>query len=143
MIFTLVFFLIILSFLAAFIGYNISNECSIWLLKNFTDVPVSVLVLISFGAGIVVSILVIIAAKLKKSASKENEISDSKETKNKFNNPKKAEKNQKNNKPADTEKNETKNKVSPIFKDKFSFKKDIFNKNKENTNSETGKTENE
>ena len=67
MIVTLILFLVLVVFLAFFIGFNLSNVCTFWFFKTYENLPVAVLVLISFAAGIVLSILVYMIAKLKKS----------------------------------------------------------------------------
>lgn len=69
MIATLIIFLLLIIFFAFFIGKNLSNVCTFWLFKTYTDLPVAVLVLIAFGAGIVFSILFALIAKFKKSVS--------------------------------------------------------------------------
>lgn len=69
MIATLIIFLLLIIFFAFFIGKNLSNVCTFWLFKTYTDLPVAVLVLIAFGAGIVFSILCVMIAKFKKSIS--------------------------------------------------------------------------
>ena len=65
MIFSLIVFLLLVVFLAFFVGKNLTNVCTIWFFKTYTDLPVAVLVLIAFGAGIVFSILSIMIFKLK------------------------------------------------------------------------------
>ena len=53
---------------------NLSNICqSFWFFKTYTNIPVAVLVLIAFAAGIVVSILFFLVAKLKASAKEDRE----------------------------------------------------------------------
>jgi len=78
MIFTLVVLLLLIVFLAFFVGKNLSNVCTFWIFKTFTNLPVAILALICFGSGIVVSILVYLIAKLKKAAS-EDRIENAKE----------------------------------------------------------------
>ena len=81
MIFTLVILLSIIVFLAFFVGKNLTNTCTLWLFKTYSDLPVSTLVFISFAAGIVISILCIIIYKLKQSeppAKKDNQKQKSK-----------------------------------------------------------------
>lgn len=51
--------------MAFFIGLNLSNVCSFWFFKTFTDLPVAVLALIAFGAGIIFALLFIFVAKMK------------------------------------------------------------------------------
>lgn len=69
MIATLIIFLLLIIFFAFFIGKNLSNVCTFWLFKTYTDLPVAVLVLIAFGAGIVFSLLLMMLSKFKKSLS--------------------------------------------------------------------------
>ncbi|MCR4743031.1 MAG: hypothetical protein K5866_09210 [Treponema sp.] len=72
MIFTLIVLLLVIVFFAFFIGMNLSNICqSFWFFKTYTNIPVAVLVLIAFAAGIVISILVFLVAKLKSSAKED------------------------------------------------------------------------
>lgn len=76
MVFALILILLIVVFIALFVGFNLSNVCTLWFFKSFENLPVSVLVFTAFAAGIIVSILVFTAAKIKrskKSADKENE----------------------------------------------------------------------
>ena len=64
-----VMFLIVL-FLCIFFGMNAHNSCqAFWFFKSYTDVPASVLVLIAFACGIVVSLLLVIFMKFKSSSS--------------------------------------------------------------------------
>ncbi len=72
MVFTLIILLLIIIFMAFFIGLNIGEVCNIWFFKHFENLPVSVLVLVSFAAGIVVSLVFFMIFKLKK-ASMQNE----------------------------------------------------------------------
>jgi len=65
MIFALILFLAFVVFLAFFVGLNIGNVCTFWFFKTYTDVPAAVLVLIAFGAGIIVAILFMLIAKLR------------------------------------------------------------------------------
>lgn len=51
--------------MAFFIGKNLSNVCTLWLFKTYTQLPVAVLVLIAFGAGIVFSLLLLMISKFK------------------------------------------------------------------------------
>jgi len=67
MIFLLVLFLLVVVFLAFFIGMNLTNLCTLWLFKTYTEVPVAILVLISFGAGIVFSLLLLLISKFRSS----------------------------------------------------------------------------
>ena len=65
MIVTLILILLLVIFMAFFIGLNLSNVCTFWFFKTYTDLPVSVLALISFGAGIIFALLFILVAKMK------------------------------------------------------------------------------
>lgn len=67
MVIALIFFLLIIIFLALFVGFNLSNVCTLWLFKVFENLPVAVLVLISFAAGIVCSLLCLSITKIKRS----------------------------------------------------------------------------
>lgn len=73
MIVTLVILLILIVFLAFFIGMNLQNVCTFWIFKTFTDLPVAVLALIAFAAGIMASILIYCVAKLRKAAHEDRE----------------------------------------------------------------------
>lgn len=73
MIITLIVFLILVVFMAFFIGLNVEHSCSLWLFKSFESLPVSVLVLLSFAAGIVFSLLLLMIYKLRKSST-QNEV---------------------------------------------------------------------
>jgi len=67
MIALLILFLLVVVFLAFFIGMNLSNLCTLWIFKTYTEVPVAILVLIAFGAGIVFSLLLMLISKLRAS----------------------------------------------------------------------------
>lgn len=69
MVATLIILLVIVIFLAFFVGKNLGNLCTFWLFKTFENLPVAVLVLIAFGAGIVCSILFVIAAKIRSAST--------------------------------------------------------------------------
>lgn len=69
MVFTLILILAAIVFLAFFVGKNLTNTCTFWLFKTFEKLPVSMLVLIAFGAGIVFSILVVLIYKLRQPVS--------------------------------------------------------------------------
>ena len=69
MIVTLILILLIIVFMAFFIGMNLSNVCTFWFFKTYTDLPVAVLTLIAFGAGIIFALLFILVAKMKAPAS--------------------------------------------------------------------------
>ncbi len=65
MVVTLILILLIVIFMAFFIGMNLSNVCTFWFFKTYTDLPVAVLALIAFGAGIIFALLFILVAKMK------------------------------------------------------------------------------
>lgn len=65
MVVTLILILLIVIFMAFFIGLNLSNVCTFWFFKTFTDLPVAVLALIAFSAGIIFALLFILVAKMK------------------------------------------------------------------------------
>ena len=65
MVVTLILILLIVIFMAFFIGLNLSNVCTFWFFKTYTDLPVAVLALIAFGAGIIFALLFILVAKMK------------------------------------------------------------------------------
>ena len=69
MIVTLILILLLVVFMAFFIGLNLSNVCSFWFFKTYTDLPVAVLALIAFGAGIIFALLFILVAKMKAPAT--------------------------------------------------------------------------
>lgn len=48
----MIFFVLILIFASVFIGLNIDNTCTIWLIKEFTEVPVFLVVFIALGVGV-------------------------------------------------------------------------------------------
>ena len=69
MIVTLILILLLVIFMAFFIGMNLTNVCTFWFFKTFTNLPVAVLALIAFGAGIIFTLLFILVAKMKAPAS--------------------------------------------------------------------------
>lgn len=77
MIAALIVILLIILFLAFFVGKNLTNVCTLWLFKTYTDLSVTVIVFIAFAAGIVFSLLCYLVAKLIR-ASHENEVADAK-----------------------------------------------------------------
>lgn len=92
MIFLLILIIAVFIFLAFFVGMNITNVCTLWLFKTFTDMSITVIVFISFAAGIIFSLLCILIGKVMK-ASHESDLAEAKETAQK--NKKKQEKIQK------------------------------------------------
>ena len=75
MIAALIIILLILIFLAFFIGKNLTNVCTLWLFKTYTDKSVVVVIFIAFAAGIIFSLLCYLVAKLVR-LSHENEVAD-------------------------------------------------------------------
>ena len=65
MIISLILILLLVVFMAFFIGLNLSNVCTFWFFKTFEGLPVAVLALIAFGAGIIFALLFILVAKMK------------------------------------------------------------------------------
>lgn len=80
MIATLVIFLFVIVFLAFFIGKNLSNLCTFWFFKTYTDLPVAILVFIAFAAGIVFSLILISLSKVLKNKVKNEEKLDDKKS---------------------------------------------------------------
>lgn len=76
MIFTLILILAVVIFLAFFVGKNLSNLCTLWIFKTFTNLPVAMLVLISFGAGIIFSILFMMIYKLRRPSVSSDVVSE-------------------------------------------------------------------
>lgn len=74
---TLIVFLLIIIFLAFFVGKNLLNICTIWFFKTYVDIPVAMLVFISFGAGIVFSLVLLLVAKIRKNSTKAEDEADS------------------------------------------------------------------
>lgn len=66
MILFLIVFLLLVIFLSLFIGFNLSNTCSFWFFKTFSDLPVTVLFFIAFAAGMIFSILLVSIYKFNK-----------------------------------------------------------------------------
>ena len=77
MVAALILILLVCIFLAFFVGKNITNLCTFWLFKTYTDLSVTVIVFIAFAAGIIFSLLCYLIAKLVKT-SHENEVADAK-----------------------------------------------------------------
>jgi len=75
MIAALIFILLIIIFLAFFVGKNLTNVCTLWLFKTFDGLSVTVVVFIAFAAGIIFSLLCYLVAKLIR-MSHENDIAD-------------------------------------------------------------------
>ena len=75
MIAALIIILLILLFLAFFIGKNLSNVCTLWLFKTYTDKSIVVVIFVAFAAGIIFSLLCYLIAKFIR-LSHENEVAD-------------------------------------------------------------------
>lgn len=76
MVFSLILILLIIVFIALFVGFNLSNTCTLWLFKTFENLPVTVLAFIAFAAGIVVAILILSVAKIKRSSKSSDKEED-------------------------------------------------------------------
>ena len=75
MIAALIIILLIILFLAFFIGKNLSNVCTLWLFRTYTDKSIVVVIFIAFAAGIIFSLLCYLIAKFIR-LSHENEVAD-------------------------------------------------------------------
>ena len=75
MIAALIIILLIILFLAFFIGKNLTNVCTLWLFRTYTDKSVVVVIFIAFAAGIIFSLLCYLIAKFIR-LSHENEVAD-------------------------------------------------------------------
>ena len=75
MIAALIIILLIILFLAFFIGKNLTNVCTLWLFKTYTDKSIVVVIFIAFAAGIIFSLLCYLIAKFIR-LSHENEVAD-------------------------------------------------------------------
>ena len=75
MIAALIIILLIILFLAFFIGKNLTNVCTLWLFKTYTDKSIVVVIFIAFAAGIIFSLLCYLIAKFIR-ISHENEVAD-------------------------------------------------------------------
>ena len=75
MIAALIIILLILIFLAFFIGKNLTNVCTLWLFKTYTDKSIVVVIFVAFAAGIIFSLLCYLIAKFIR-LSHENEVAD-------------------------------------------------------------------
>lgn len=76
MVFSLILILLIIIFIALFVGFNLSNTCTLWLFKTFENLPVSVLAFVAFAAGIVISILILSIVKIKRSSKSSDKQED-------------------------------------------------------------------
>ena len=77
MIATLIILILIVIFLAFFIGFNIQNFCDLWFFTTYEHVPVVLLIFIAFAAGVVIALLIVLIAKLR-TPSKTEEVVDRK-----------------------------------------------------------------
>lgn len=75
MIAALIIILLIILFLAFFIGKNLTNVCTLWLFKTYTDKSIVVVIFVAFAAGIIFSLLCYLIAKFIR-LSHENEVAD-------------------------------------------------------------------
>ncbi len=67
----LILILILVVFEGAFIGFNLNNKCDVWLVfRVFESVPVYITILVSFIAGVLVSIPFFVFKKKKKLPAK-------------------------------------------------------------------------
>ena len=69
MVVSLIFVLILVVLLATFIGHNLGAEALVqhfWFFKQYDNVPVILLVFIAFGAGVALSLLCVLFARLRK-----------------------------------------------------------------------------
>ena len=73
MIFGLIVLICVIIFMAFFIGKNIGNICTLWIFKTFENIPVSVLVLTTFAAGVLFALICVILIKLNSSMKSEPE----------------------------------------------------------------------
>ena len=48
--------LVLVVLVAVFTGFNLENKCTIWFFHSFTDIPVFASLLVSFLAGVVVTL---------------------------------------------------------------------------------------
>lgn len=69
MVFALILIIMIIVFVAFFIGKNIDYTCTLWLFKTFENKPVSVLILSAFAAGILFALISLLLIKLNKSVN--------------------------------------------------------------------------
>ena len=75
MVVSLIFVLILVVLLATFIGHNLGAEALVqhfWFFKQYDNVPVILLVFIAFGAGVALSLLCVLFARLRKADEERN-----------------------------------------------------------------------
>lgn len=72
MVLKLIVTILIIVLVSFFTGFNLENVCNIWLFgKTFSKVPVFITALISFAAGILVTLLAVFFAPKKKLTSEQ------------------------------------------------------------------------
>lgn len=72
MVFKLILTILIIVLISFFTGFNLQNICNIWLFgKTFSDVPVFITALISFAAGILITLLAVFFAPKKRLTSEQ------------------------------------------------------------------------
>lgn len=72
MVLKLILTILIIVLISFFTGFNLQNVCNIWLFgKTFSNVPVFITALISFAAGILVTLLAIFFAPKKRLTSEQ------------------------------------------------------------------------
>lgn len=69
----LIILILIVVFMAFFIGNNIGNNCTFWFFNTFENIPVSVLVLSAFAAGIAFALICLLIIKITKSINADRE----------------------------------------------------------------------
>lgn len=69
----LIILILIVVFLAFFIGNNIGNSCTFWFFNTFENIPVSVLVLSAFAAGIAFALICVLIIKITRSINADRE----------------------------------------------------------------------
>jgi len=85
----LILLIIVVVFLAFFIGKNLDFACALWPFESLGELPVSLIVLISFAAGVVFSLILVIFIKLNSSGKKKEKSEETKtKKKRKEKNPK-------------------------------------------------------
>ena len=75
MVVSLIFVLILVVLLATFIGHNLGAEALVqhfWFFKQYDNVPVILLVFIAFGAGVALSLLCVLFARLRRADEERN-----------------------------------------------------------------------
>lgn len=83
MITTLIVLILVVIFLAFFIGFNVQNQATVWFFSTYSNVPVVLIIFISFAAGVAIALLIALIAKLRSPSKKEVEKDSAKEEKDK------------------------------------------------------------